>query len=383
MTLEEEDALIHAGRIADSLDRIDYNFGGAFHTGYFHPADAILGTDTFRFAAVADMDKLSKVQDGDTKGKPKFRSILLPATLHRVHDQSSPPTNQYQITWENRRELFTHHNEGGRGAEYSELTIFDNRLLTLDDRTGAVVELLSKGSTTIPATRYVLTEGNGESSKGMKFEWAAVKGGYLYIGGIGKEMQLKDTHHVDHSKAMWIAIISPEGQIKRKDWSSEYNFVRQSVDCQLPGYLAHEAVLYSKTFHKWIFFPRRLSKHEFDAHLDERLGSNKVIIVDDDFTESTVIEVDLPQDGDAMLRGFSSVAFVPESGDSHVLALRSVEENCVNNNERCQFRTYISVFELWTGEVVMEETLIVDEPYKFEGVEFVDIYTPPPGETTR
>jgi len=116
------------------------------------------------------------------------------------------------------------------------------------------VELLSKESKTIPATRYVLTEGSGESSKGMKWEWAAVKGDYLYIGGIGKEMQLKDTHHVDHSKAMWIAIISPEGQIKRKNWSSEYNFVRQSVGCQLPGYLAHEAVLYSETFHKWVFF---------------------------------------------------------------------------------------------------------------------------------
>ena len=72
--------------------------------------------------------------------------------------------------------------------------------------------------------------------------------------------------------------------------------------------------------------------------------------MDEDFTQATVIEIDL-EHHEAGLRGFSSFAFVPNTNDQHVLALRSVEENCVGDNvtSTCQFRTYICVFELLTG----------------------------------
>ena len=66
------------------------------------------------------------------------------------------------------RTLKTKHNEAGRGAEFSELTIFEDRLLTFDDRTGDVFEILNKNSGTdsFVAPRYIITEGEGDTDKG-------------------------------------------------------------------------------------------------------------------------------------------------------------------------------------------------------------------------
>jgi soluble calcium-activated nucleotidase 1 len=355
------------------------SFGGAVHPGYFRPEDAVVaGGTSFKFAAITDLDNLSKVENAS---KPTFRADVLTGALHRSSDEIDLDNNkQYTVSFdEETRELTTRQNEGGRGAEYSELTLFDHRLLTFDDRTGAVVELLNApdGPSTFPVTRYVLTEGNGDTNKGMKWEWATVKDDELYIGGIGKEMQLSNGD-VDTEDAMWIAIIGKAGQLRREDWSSQYNFVRKFLGCQLPGYIAHEAIEWSAHLRKWIFLPRRVSLHQYVPDLDERLGSNKVIVVNEDFSHATVIEIDL-EHHEAGLRGFSSFSFVPNTLDQHVLALRSVEEDCVGEDSAttCKFKTYMCVFELLTGDVLMEEVLI-DHPVKFEGVEFVDMFTTPP-----
>ena len=357
------------------------NFGGAVNPGYFLPEDAIVaGGNSFKFAAITDLDKLSRVKDDFNN--PLFHAMILPGRIHHLpeHTNSKQKSEYYTVTFDQPQTLTTALNDGGRGAEYSELTLFDHRLLTVDDRTGAVVELLHSQNIPdklVPITRYIFTEGNGEhNSKGMKWEWALVKDDELYIGGIGKEMQYSNGD-VDHANAMWIAIIGRQGQVRRVDWSAQYNFVRRYMGCQLPGYMAHEAILWSHHLRKWVFLPRRVSTHQYVADLDERLGSNKVIIVDEEFSHAKVIEIDL-QHHEAGLRGFSSFAFVPNTQDQHVLALRSVEEDCVSGNSTsCQFRTYICAFELLSGDVLMEEVLM-DQAVKFEGLEFVDLYTKPP-----
>ena len=350
--------------------KLQSNFGGAVNPGYFRLEDSIVaGGTSFKFVAITDLDKLSKVKDAK---KPTFRADLVPGVLHFDYED-----NKYSISWETKRQITTRQNEGGRGGEYSELTLFDHRLLTFDDRTGAVVELLNKpdGLSSFPVTRYVFTEGNGDTTKGMKWEWSTIKDDELYIGGIGKEMQLSNGD-VDTEDAMWIAILGKHGEVRREDWSSQYNFVRKFLGCQLPGYVAHEAIRWSHHLQRWIFLPRRVSTHQYVPDLDERLGSNKVIIVNEDFTQSTVIEIDL-EHHEAGLRGFSSFAFVPNTQDTHVLALRSVEEDCVHDDATCKFKTYVCVFELLSGEVLMEE-ILMDDPVKFEGIEFVDIFTKPP-----
>ena len=99
-------------------------FGGALRPGYFLPEDAVNKKENkFYFAAVTDLDELSRVE---TEKKPTFRSILMPGTITQLVKDNGKVT--YSIDMGNPRELITKHNEAGRGAEFSELQLFQNRL---------------------------------------------------------------------------------------------------------------------------------------------------------------------------------------------------------------------------------------------------------------
>lgn len=341
-------------------------FGGAVHKGYFSPDGAVVADNKFRFATVTDLDQLSKVHDSK---KPLFKSILLPGTL--THDTA---TNQYSIEFDPVRTLTSFHNEAGRGMELSELTIYDNRLLSFDDRTGTVYEILNKnsGKESFAVPRFVITEGSGDTDKGMKWEWATVKNGELYIGSMGKEYTNPDGS-IANTNNLWISIISPRGELRRMDWSEKYNYVRTVLGASPPGYCIHEAILWSSYMNKWVFLPRRISADAYDENTDERKGSNKLVLVDEKFTTSTVVEIKMKEFDP--LHGFSTVAFVPGSKDRHALAVRSVEEDCVGGEETCKQRSYFLVIDVLTGDVLMDEVKY-PEDMKFEGVEFVDIYTP-------
>jgi len=224
-------------------------------------------------------------------------------------------------------------------------------------------------------------EGDGTSSdKGMKWEWSAVKDGELYLGSIGKEYTNRDGS-IRSMAPLWVVIISPNGQVRRENWTSKYDYIRKVMHAQYPGYLVQEAVRWSEHLRNWVVLPRRISKHEYVAALDERLGSNKIVLINEDFTDSTVIQVDY-HDSEAGLRGFAAFSFVPNTKDHHALIVRSVEEDCAGDTMEelwrdCKQRTYLSVLEVTTGNILMEEVEFHGK-LKFEGIEFVDIDTKPP-----
>lgn len=346
-------------------------FGGSFHPGYFFLEDSKINKDTFHFSAVTDLDQLSHVTG---VSKPTFRSFLLPGILSR-----DPETSMYSIKFEETRTLYSQHNEAGRGMELSELTLYQNRLLAFDDRTGTVFEILSKrtGTESFVVPRLVLTEGDGDTDKGMKWEWATVKGNELYIGSMGKEYTNPDGS-VANTNNLWICIVTPEGHVRRKNWTKEYNFVRAHLGASSPGYTINEAILWSEHLQSWLFLPRRVSSDVYDENEDERKGSNKLAIVNESFTKVNIIDIAFNHQDS--LRGFSSFAFVPGTKDKHILAIRSVEEDCVGGDEDlCKQRSYFSVLDVTTGNVLMNEVEInLDMKVKFEGVEFVNIYTPEP-----
>ena len=259
--------------------------------------------------------------------------------------------------------------------ELSELTLYDNRLLSFDDRTGTVFEILNKngGKESFVVPRFVVTEGSGDTDKGMKWEWATVKNGELYLGSMGKEYTNPDGS-IANTNNLWVSIFSPRGELRRLDWSEKYNFVRKALGAASPGYCIHEAILWSSYMNKWLFLPRRISSQAYDENKDERMGSNKLVWVDDKFTTSQVVDIKMKEVDP--LHGFSSVAFVPGTQDRHVLAIRSVEEDCVGGEDKCKQRSYFIVVDAMTGDVLMDEVQSPDKGLKYEGVEFVDIYTP-------
>ncbi|KAI2502370.1 Apyrase [Fragilaria crotonensis] len=274
-------------------------FGGAVRKGYFHPDKAVIDDHTFRFAAVTDLDQFSRVTESK---KPLFKSHLLPGIL----------------------------------------------------KTGTVYEILNKkaGTESFVVPRFVVTEGSGDTDKGMKWEWATIKNGELYLGSMGKEYTNPDGS-IANTNNLWISILSPRGELRRVDWSEKYNIVRKA---------------------SWLFLPRRISAEAYDENTDERKGSNKLVLIDDKFTTPEVVEIKI-KDFDP-LHGFSTVAFVPGSKDRHALAIRSVEEDCVGAEDTCKQRSYFIVIDVLTGDVLMDEVKSPDDGLKFEGVEFVDIYTP-------
>jgi len=356
--------------IRHPLQKLNANnpqWGGAIHPGYFLPQQAVVGKE-LRFAAVTDLDQLSRIK-GD---KLQFRSVFSLGNLHRNAQ------GRYDMAFEEQaRTLITNHNEAGRGAEFSELTIYNNRLLTFDDRTGDVFEILNKngGTDSYCVPRFVITEGTGETDKGMKWEWSTVKDGELYIGSMGKEYTRQDGSIVNRHN-LWIAILNNRGELRRIDWTKQYNVVRKALNALSPGYLIIEAVNWSDSLKKWVFLPRRISSEAYDEVKDEKMGGNKVVLVSEDFSEVEVVTIKM--ESLDPLKGFSSFAFVPGTNDKHALAIRSVEEDCVGGDDSvCKQRSYFLVFDVKTGEVLSDE-LKYPENLKFEGVEFVNMFAKPP-----
>lgn len=91
----------------------------------------------FRVGMVADQDENSKVDD------VTWKSYLKTGTL-TMHDDGS-----FSVSWDRElTKLQTHISEKGRGAELSELIVFNGHLYTVDDRSGIGENRISVGSLT-------------------------------------------------------------------------------------------------------------------------------------------------------------------------------------------------------------------------------------------
>ena len=296
---------------------------------------------------VSDLDKKSRVES-DKKGL--WKSVMKKGLLKRMDN------GMYSIQWISDTELFTKISEAGRGMELSALVEFNRRFYTFDDRTGLAFEIVGKKA--IP--RYIMMEGDGNTDKGQKTEWATVKDGKMYVGSFGKEYTNPDGS-IKNTNNMWISIIDRNGVVTHEDWTDQFNKLREAVGCPYPGYMIHEAITWSPVRRQWVILPRRVSKEAYDENEDERRGSNTVIFASEDFSKIEVKHI-TPL---TPTRGFSDFKFLPGSKDQIIVALKSEE-----NDEAQTQNTYITVFDV-NGKILMEETEIPGM-MKFEGLEFRD-----------
>lgn len=311
---------------------------------------------TMRIAIVADLDQLSKI-DGK---KPKFGSVYKRGTLNR-----NPSTNRYSVEWEEDHKLKSAHSEAGRGMELSELIKFDGRMYTCDDRSGIVFEVLNYGAApgdgpqpkVVP--RHILMEGDGETDKGFKCEWMAVKDDELYIGSFGKEYTNPDGS-IKNRNNMWIKVVDKSGAVRHVNWNDHYENMRNVLGFPYPGYMLHETCIWSRERAGWVWLPRRVSTEPYVDTLDEKRGTNLVVMTDENWTDFLSFKVGTltPE------RGFSSAKFVPGSREQVVVALKS-EENAETDFQA----SYITVFTM-DGETLLEEEQIPGN-VKYEGIEFL------------
>jgi len=310
--------------------------------------DAGPNSSQFRIAVITDMDTASR--STNDKGKEEWVAILKIGVLSRSDDAT------YSVTWKEEKTLRSLYNEGGRGMELSELVYFNNQLLTCDDRTGIVFEVDIEKGQVYP--KHVFGHGDGNQAKGFKCEWMCVRDDKLYLGSMGKDWTSPSGEFInDHPN--WVKTISPQGQTQAFNWRSHYTKINAAVQITSPdeGWMVHEAVGWDLTSNTWVFMPRRVAKDKYDEKTEGQKGSNHIFILDEKFSK-----VEVKQIGNLIpTHGFSSFKFVPFR-HHEVVALKTVEDGDV-------IESYITVFNLHTGKILMPETKIGN--HKFEGVEFI------------
>ena len=69
----------------------------------------------------------------------------------------------------------------------------------------------------------------------------------------------------DHPQ--YIKIINGLGHIDHLPWASVYNKLRHAAGIEHPGYIIHEAVVWSNVHRRWYFLPRRASHERCEMKL--------------------------------------------------------------------------------------------------------------------
>ena len=69
---------------------------------------------------------------------------------------------------------------------------------------------------------------------GFKSEWATVRNGLLYVGGLGKEWT-SPTGELINFNPQWIKIINPAGHVESRNWTDNYIKLRGSQGIFWPG----------------------------------------------------------------------------------------------------------------------------------------------------
>jgi len=314
---------------------------------------------------IADLDKSSKTKlDGKNE---VFMSKYMTGTLSRSGES-------YSIEWDAPADVYTSHNEAGRGCELSELVRYNGKLYSFDDRTGIMFEIVNPQDSSIQGEhrpilvpRQIFMEGDGTTDKGLKVEWATVRDNQLYVGSFGKEFTSKDGK-ILHSNNLWVVVLQKDGSLVHVDFSEYYNKLRSTFGYSHPGYMIHESITWSPYHKKWFILPRRVSNEPYDDEKDEKRGSNIIITANSDFSQIIKYEVGkvTPE------RGFSSAKFLPGSKDSVIVALKSEE-----NSEKGSQSTYITIYgESTSSTGVSEWKVLMDEievpgGFKFEGLEII------------
>ena len=298
----------------------------------------------FRIAIIADLDaERSKYPKKINTWRSFYKEGFL--IQHDMHT--------FSVQWDSDTAVLKSNiAEKGRGLELSELAVFNGKLYTVDDRTGIVYQITGRNA--IPWV--ILTDGDGNVAKGFKGEWMTVKDSTLYVGGLGKEWTTP-TGEVVSLNPQFVKTIGPQGEVVHHNWGKVYNAVRSALGISPPGYVIHEAVMWSSLKKRWYFLPRRASKEKYNDQEDERRAANVLISCNEKFEDFRVTKIGklVPT------HGFSSFKFVPGTDDNIAVALKTVEDGG-------KISSYIMVFGL-DGSVLLDEQKVGDE--KFEGIEFI------------
>jgi soluble calcium-activated nucleotidase 1 len=351
----------------------------------------------FKLAMIADQDDASKVDSGEHGETQYWLSKLAFSTLKFSG-------GAYTLAMGDEATLkTTRGDKSGRGAEYSALELFDGKLLTMDDRTGNVDEIVAapEGSAEKYAMQPLVNSegksvalylGDGTAAKGLKCEWSTIKDGKLVIGSTGKPRTDDDAVVIHHGE-MWTKTIDPSTYtVSNVEGVAAYNSLCAAA--QVPGapnigekskgFMVHESGRWSDVHKHWFFAPRKLSRDTYDTVSEAYKCVNLMIAAPGElpaggpapeketaFGATCAIQ---PYLGMLPMRGCSDFMFVPGTNDCHVFMMRTEESHDGVIN------TFASVMDLQGKLLMVEQKLTADR--KFEGCSWLGDWKPPAASAT-
>uniref|UniRef100_U5EG83 Apyrase n=1 Tax=Corethrella appendiculata TaxID=1370023 RepID=U5EG83_9DIPT len=329
------------------------NLQNNYFYNYTYPLSSPIisnGIRSFRIGLIADLDTNSKTSEKDNLWKSYLKKGYL---------SFNPTKRAIVVSWDNKdpTEMSSSFSLKGRGMELSELVVFNGRLLTFDDRTGFIYEILNDH--VIPW--IILIDGNGQTDKGFKSEWATVKDRILYVGSMGKEWTTS-SGEFENINPMYVKAVNVHGEVQHINWEANYKKLRSAIDIQWPGYMIHESGVWSDDNKRWYFLPRRCSKDRYNETKDEFMGCNVLLSADENFTNVDVLEIKSKTTQRQATHGYASFKFLPGTKDEVIIALSTEELNGKTSS-------FISAFTI-KGEILFEEEKIPTN-YKYEGFEFI------------
>lgn len=310
------------------------------------------GTTTiFEIGLITDLDQDAKFTK--ESGNTAWKSLLMKGTL--AWDATAKKVEVDVRPADKAVTLVSEFSRGGRGMELSELVTYNGKLYTVDDRTGIVFEI--DGGKAIPWV--ILTDGNGREEGGFKGEWMTVKDDKLYVGGHGRETVARDGMSIVNKNYQWVKIMTKEGTVTHHSWMPHYDAMRAAAACAYPGYLTHEAGVWSDKHKQWFFLPRKVSTEAYNYKLDEHRTGNILLRCSEDFSDIKVVKIgELKHKS----RGFSTFKFIPGTDDTVIVAIKSEEIDDAQ-------RSFLFAFNI-DGTVLMDDKEFTTT-MKVEGIEFI------------
>ncbi|CAD5219455.1 unnamed protein product [Bursaphelenchus xylophilus] len=303
------------------------------------------GTYSVPFVMISDQDKRSKIQKG-----------LYVAPSVRGYLNYNLELSKFHVNYDSVYNYTSNYGFADKGMELSDLKYYKGYLIAPDDKTGILFKMT--GTKAIPWV--INADGDGESDMSFKAEWITEKDDLLYVGSHGTEQVMRRNETIMDENRMWIKTVNSQGHVEHQNWKNNYMALRDAVNVTFPGYIAHEGCQWSKLHKKWFFLPRRLSHEVFNPFQDGFRSTNVLMIAEEDFSQIEVIEIGavVPE------RGYSAFQFVPDTNDTIIFALKTVEA------QGMPLETYASVFDI-KGNILLPD-VVVPFAYKLEGVEFFD-----------
>lgn len=334
----------------------------------------------FTLALVTDLDLNSKVED-EFKWKSFVRLIQIQSSSNAfnkskysskyshqteqneknqdgeiIHDgeinqdeiniENNPMKVKFNIYKDKESAIYTEWNRKNRGMELSALIWAKEKLYAFCDVTGIVYEI--DINPTIASPKHILTVGGNIA---FKSEWAAIKDGKIYVGSIGKEwVTNKKFGHTYMENIQKIDLRT--GFITVESWHDNYMSLRTAINATWPGYIIHEGAVWHPDERKWYFLPRKVSQGViYTEENDEIMGSNFLLIADENFKEITVKEIG-PIEKDF---GFSDIELLY----GNVFAAIKVREHADSGTD-----SKLIIFDASTGELLSDWIDLGDKKYE-------------------